>query len=156
MEALALSLESSRHCCDMVAEGGGTAALLRLVQSAGAGRDKGCLDGLRWALLCLAHLCRYRPYAEAVFSAEGLLQLLGEQLVATRDKEVGAGWEEGCASDWLSLFLLPPAAAACSHRKAPTPLLKNTPADCLWRRRCSWRPRRCCSGWWQMRAARRR
>lgn len=70
----------------MVADAGGTPVLLRLVQS--AGRDKGSAEGLRWALLCLAHLSRYRLHAEVVFGEAGLLVLVGDILVANRDREV--------------------------------------------------------------------
>lgn len=87
LETLAHCMEASTTCCSMVADAGGTAALLRLVQS--ASRDKSCQDALRWALLCLGHLCRQSQRADEVFRQEGLLGLLADLLQHHRDREVG-------------------------------------------------------------------
>ncbi len=114
LESLALCTEASNVCCHMVAAGGGTAALLHLLQS--AGRDKSCQDALRGALLCLAHLCRHRGRAEEVFHQEGLLMLLAKLLADHRDKEVG---RRSCLAQprpaspglaWLGPYCAPEAA----------------------------------------------
>ncbi|GAB4814747.1 hypothetical protein N2152v2_001793 [Parachlorella kessleri] len=85
LEALAACTEASNTCCDMVAAAGGMAVLLRLVQS--GSRDKSCQEALRYALLCLANLCRQQGRAEEVFEEEGLLGQLAKLLADNRERE---------------------------------------------------------------------
>jgi hypothetical protein len=123
LETLAPCAEASTACCDMLAAAGGTAALLRLLQSA-TGRDRSCQDALHSTLLCLAHLCRHPGRAEEVFKQEGLLMLLAKLLADNRDKEVRCcPWYRTS----LFMFMLPAGSLLMAYLASYCPLVS---ADC--------------------------
>lgn len=102
----------------MATEAGGTAALLRLVQSSSI-RDKSCHEALRLALLSLANLCRYQENACSVFEHDGLLMLLADLLQLSRDKEV-LGLGHDVAEMGMHLGIRPGPASLCPTGSSKT------------------------------------
>ena len=110
----------SKACCELVAAGGGAAALLRVLRS--CNRSAPHVAFLHSALAVLAALARHESTAGALLEADSCVAALSEQLQLFREKQASPSSGAHVPPPWY--LLLPEATwtlalrAGCVLRSA--------------------------------------